>query len=403
MTKVYAGVNSLVVSGQVNSPAYNTTTKKFGTASLDFNNVSGQNGSYQRQFYRYNRSNSNTTQNRAAHFLVNPDGPQYATDFWFYLNSSNDAGGTSNAPSLLSLNAEQFGGSGAFISFRIKSDSQIAIEYTTGIGSLETIGTINASTFSETDFLSAWWWIAFQRDGSTFNCWMGKSGTATQVITNYNGTSLSYSSLTNDQYRLGGDGVGGSNTGFASPDGYMDEFALRYGTPFSGTVSCPTGAYTGNEEGMLDLFHFDSSDANSSGAVNWSAGSFLDGDFNVFLQTYDPTSTAFGFLGLPPGVKVGTVTTTEEDNVNYPAKPSSNFAGMALGNISVLLSTITAVSGVSATSSLSSVGAGVGIFVPVTGFSSAVSLGDINIPVIWSRVQTGTTANWTKVDTGDTV
>ena len=332
MAKVYAGVGSLVLTGQVNTTAYNTTTKKFGTASLDFTSLSNLNGSYQRQFYRYNRSNSNTTRNRRAGFFVNSEGPQYATDFWFYLNSSDDIGGTSSAPALISLPSDPLGNpaTSASIRFRVKSDSQIAIELSTGLGATETLGTINASTFSETDFLSAWWWIAFQRDGSLFNCWMGKSGTATQVITNYNGSNFSYSQLTNDDYRLGGDGVGGSNTGFASPDGYMDEFAIRSGTPFSGTVSCPTTTYTGNEEGMMDLFHFDSSDVNSAGAVNWSSGSFIDGDFNPFLQTYDPTSTAFGFLGIPPGVQLGNVTAGVLNNVAYASGVS---ASTSLGNL----------------------------------------------------------------------
>ena len=195
MAKVYAGVNSLVVTGQVNDAAYETTTKKFGTASLDFANISNQDGSYQRQYYRYNPSNSNTIVNRKTGFFVNSDGPQYAVDFWFYLNSSNALGGNSAPPALLSITSDPYVGSSASIRYRVKSDSQIAIVLVQGTSEVETLATINASTFSETDFLSAWWWIAFQRDGSLFNAWMGKSGTATQVITNYAGSNFTYSQL----------------------------------------------------------------------------------------------------------------------------------------------------------------------------------------------------------------
>ena len=80
----------------------------------------------------------------------------------------------------------------------------------------------------------------------------------------------------------------------------------------------------------MDLFHFDSSNANSAGTVNWSAGSFLNGDFKPFLQTHDPTSTASGFLGIPPGVKVGDVTVETLNNVAYASGVS---ASTSLGNL----------------------------------------------------------------------
>lgn len=402
MTNVYAGVNSIVLTGQVNDPAYEASVKKFGTHSYEPAGTSSKDGSLQRQAYRYNRSDVNTLVNRRQGTFANPFGPQYAVDCWFYLNSSNGGDGSANKGAIWSLSSEpSSGGTGRYIRLSVTSDTALDIQLISGVTVVETIQTIHASGLGETNFLGAWWWIAFQRNGTTFNAWMGKSGTATQVVNNYSGSNFTYTTKTNDSYRIGGDGVGGSNFGFCPPDGYIDEFAVRYGTPFSGTVSCPTGEYTGEEDGMLDLFHFNNTADNSSGAIDFTNGN-IDGDFTPFLQTFDPTSTASGFLGVPPAVKVGTVTTTEENDVNYPINAGTNVMTSFLGNAAVVQDLATSVSGFSTTTSLASVGAGLGLLVPVTGLSATASLGDIKIPLVWSEIQTGTTTTWTEIDTGDT-
>jgi len=402
MTNVYAGVNSLVLTEQLNIPAYESSVKKFGTHSYSPAATSSKQGSLQRQAFRYNRSDASTLAYRTTGTFANPLGPQYAVDCWFYLNSSNGGGNTSNKGAIWSILSEaDSNGSGRYIRLRVTSDSTLDIELMRGLTTVETIQSIHSGGLGETNFLGAWWWIAFQRDGTTFNAWMGKSGTATQVVNNYSGSNFTYTRKTNDWYRIGGDGVGSSNFGFSPPDGYIDEFAVRYGTPFSGTVSCPTGEYTGEEEGMLDLFHFNNTADNSSGAVNFGDGP-TDGDFTLFLQTFDPTSTASGFLGVPPALKVGTVTTTEEDNVNYPINPGTNVMTSFLGNAAIVQDIAISVSGFSTTTSLASVGAGLGLLVPVTGLSATASLGDIKIPLVWSEIPTGTTTTWTEIDTGDT-
>ncbi len=100
------------------------------------------------------------------------------------------------------------------------------------------------------------------------------------------------------------------------------------------------------------------------------------------------------------GTRLGSVTTVEEDNVNYPIELNTNFAGIALGNIDILVEEALEVTGLGMNSSLSSVGAGLGVLVPVTQLTANTSLGSVNIPITWSKIQTGTTTNWTEVDTG---
>ena len=73
-----------------------------------------------------------------------------------------------------------------------------------------------------------------------------------------------------------------------------------------------------------------------------------------------------------------------------------------LGNAAVVQDLAISVSGLSTTTSLASVGAGLGLLVPVTSLSATASLGDIKIPLVWSEIPTGTTTTWTEIDTGNT-
>ena len=53
------------------------------------------------------------------------------------------------------------------------------------------------------------------------------------------------------------------------------------------------------------------------------------------------------------------------------------------------------------TASLGTTAGGPGILIPLTGQNLTISLGDVNLPVSWGNVTTGTTSTWTPVDTGD--
>lgn len=178
------------------------------------------------------------------------------------------------------------------------------------------------------------------------------------------------------------------DTNFKNFDGLIANFRSSYIAQYDVTqtsYTVPSAAFTGAESGTdyyVDTF---------SGAGQNNSGTALPrGGINgVVVDELVLENTA-----------LGSVTTVEEDNANYPIELNTNFAGIALGNIDILVEESLEVTGVSATSSLSSVGAGLGILVPVTQLTANTSLGSVNIPILWSKIQTGTTTNWTEVDTG---
>ena len=344
MAKVYAGVDSIRLSGSLGTGSSTnfreTTTVKFGTASFKPYGTGTGTGSLQRQGINYNQSSKDATRfYRQTGFFSGPDVPEntYAWDCWFYLTTSSAGNGSANTPSIFSWQAkDSTAGTIRQFELRVTGDDELTLVKMQGSSVVETVATINSATFSETNFLGAWWWVGFQKEVSTLSgspsfhrkMWMGKSGTATQVVDS--NVIDTYTSISTDQYRIGATGTGSGTPQFTPIDGFIDEVAIRKGNPFSGTVSCPTSAYTGDEEGMVDLWHFDTQSLNSAGSVNSADGtSTINGFFDFYLQTYNRNATNASFSE-SAGSILGDVTVETLDNVTYVSGVS---ASTSLGNL----------------------------------------------------------------------
>jgi hypothetical protein len=424
MVKVYAGVDSIKLSPKTATSGFEsdyreTTIKKFGTASFKpaGNGITTSGGGLHRQAYNFNQSSKDFTRQyrQTGFFDVTETSEQdnsYAWDCWFYLNSSSSGTGNGRTPSIFSWDGPRSSsGSNRSYELRVISDSELKIQLCEGFSQTDISGSINASLLGETDFLDQWIWVAFQKTpdiigsnpASKYEFWIGKSGTAFKPLTSTQ-RLLFVPGISLDQYRVGATGVGGGTPQFTPIDGYIDEVAVRKGAPFSGTVTCPTSEYTGDEDGMLELYHYSSATGqlytNSGNGVDSSDnGSNINGFFDSYLQTYNPLASSTD-ISEYAGTRLGSITTVEENNANYPIQLNTNFAGIALGNINTEVNEPVSLTGISLTSSLSSVGAGLGVLVPVTQLTANASLGSVNIPVIWSKIQTGITTNWKEVDTG---
>lgn len=179
-----------------------------------------------------------------------------------------------------------------------------------------------------------------------------------------------------------------SDPNFKNFDGFIANFRSSYIAQYDVTqtsYTVPSAAFTGAESG-----------------TDYYVGTFSGSGFNnsgTALPRGSINQVVINELVLENSA-VGSVTTVEENNANYPVELSTNFAGIALGNINVIEERSVEVTGLGMNSSLSSVGAGLGILVPVTQLTANTSLGSVNIPITWSKIQTGITTNWTEVDTG---
>ena len=179
-----------------------------------------------------------------------------------------------------------------------------------------------------------------------------------------------------------------SDPNFKNFDGFIANFRSSYIAQYDVTqtsYTVPSAAFTGAESGT-DYY------------VNTFSGSGFNNS-GTALPRGSINQVVINELVLENSA-VGSVTTVEENNANYPVELSTNFAGIALGNINVIEERSVEVTGLGMNSSLSSVGAGLGILVPVTQLTANTSLGSVNIPITWSKIQTGITTNWTEVDTG---
>ena len=161
---------------------------------------------------------------------------------------------------------------------------------------------------------------------------------------------------------------------------YRTSYIAQY-DPSSSTYTVPSAAFS-----------------NFSGTTTY----YKDATNNDFYNESDNLPTTFNDLVLE-STAVGSVTTVEENNVNYPIVAATNLTNTFLGSVTTRIDISISATGLGMTSSVSNVGAGLGILVPITSFSATASLGDVKLPLVWSKVQTGTTTNWTEVDTGETV
>lgn len=179
-----------------------------------------------------------------------------------------------------------------------------------------------------------------------------------------------------------------SDSNFKNFDGFIANFRSSYIAQYDVTqtsYTVPSAAFTGAESGTdyyVDTF--------SGSGFNNSGTALPRGAINqVVINELVLENSA-----------VGSVTTVEENNAFYPVQLNTNLTNAFLGNVNILEEELVEVTGLGMNSSLSSVGAGLGILVPVTQLTANTSLGNTKLPILWSEVQTGTTTNWTEVDTG---
>ena len=173
-------------------------------------------------------------------------------------------------------------------------------------------------------------------------------------------------------------------------DGFIANFRSSYIAQYDVTqtsYTVPSAAFTGAESGT-DFY-----------AKTFSGSGFNNSGTALPSPSAINPSLAVNELVLENSA-VGSVTTVEENNVNYPINPGTNLTTAFLGNVSSQIDIQTSVTGLGITSSVGNVGAGLGLLVPVTQLTANISLGDAEIPTTWSEVQTGTTTNWTEVNTG---
>ena len=300
---------------------------------------------------------------------------------------------------------------GRNILVRIQSDGQIRITNTTGKtgGSPSYFNARKNSGASQPLDPSTWYHLAIIRkdnkvsilfDGEVLVRDIESDGSFTSALYSTSRTT-DFSSLglmfvpfggLNNTYSMELDemilGSVTSDANFRHFDGFIANFRSSYIAQYDvtqTTYTVPSAAFTGAESGTdYYIDTFSGSGQNNSGTALPRGG--ING---VVVNELVLENSA-----------VGSVTTVEENNVNYPIKLNTNFAGIALGNIDTEINEPVNLTGFSLTSSLSSVGAGLGVFVPVTQFTGNTSLGNVEIPITWSKVQTGTTTNWTEVDTG---
>jgi len=307
--------------------------------------------------------------------------------------------GTTNDGGFLNFNIQMGTYTPGELNFMIDGDELMMNNYEfPGTGYRKKIG-VDIGTRTTTD----WYHFACVRKDNKYSLFWNGNRVAYDVDSTGNGTADTINIDSDDAYLFkpfGGNyalnqgrlptvflGSGGNKPSDQSANFHWGGYIANYRTsyiaqydPSSSTYTVPSAVFS-----------------NFSGTTTY----YKDATNNDFYNESDNLPTTFNDLVLE-STAVGSVTTVEENNVDYPVvvEPSSNFAGIALGNVIAARDITLNVSGISATSSLSSVGAGLGILVPVTQLTANASLGDIKIPIVWSKVQTGATTNWTEVDTG---
>ncbi len=217
---------------------------------------------------------------------------------------------------------------------------------------------------------------------------------STSRTTDFSGLGLMFipfGGLNNSYSKQVADTILGSISGgsFKNFDGFIANFRSSYIAQYDVTqtsYTVPSAAFTGAESGT-DYYV-----KTFSGTGNNNSGTALPrGGINeLVINELVLENTA-----------LGSVTTVEENNQFALVELNTNLTSAFLGNVNSRTDLETSVTGLGMTSSVGNVGAGLGILVPVTQPTTAnVSLGDVEIPILWSKVQTGTTTNWTEIDTG---
>jgi hypothetical protein len=301
----------------------------------------------------------------------------------------------------------------------LNSSDQIYIKNTFRNNDNFTVGEILIDI--DTPDSSTWYHLAITRKNNKFYVLWNGERVAYDIDSAGNGSFLDGGSVSN----IGSLGFlfkpfGGLTTGYSlqliefvlggtgnypNIDGYIANFRSSYIAQYDvtqTTYTVPSAAFTGAESGTdyyAKTFSGPGSGFNNAGTALPRGG--IQGEVVNELVLEN--------------LAVGSVTTVEENNVNYPIELDTYFAGITLGEVAAVEEILVQLTGISLTSSLSSVGAGLGILVPVTQLTANTglgilvpvtqltantNLGSVKIPTVWSKIQTGTTTNWTEVDTG---
>lgn len=180
---------TMSVSG---TTTWDTTTFKWGTASFKFNGSS----------YIFNSSLSSVAVGTG----------NFSFDFWLNVGAT----GTNQCP--IATNA-----STGFALYLLASN-------------ILQLG-VNGTSYNSSLTLTAgvWYWIAIDKNGSTWNVWVGQSGTATNYITATNASSMSVNGLY----------FGANQSGSlpVSNNTRIDEVLFSTASRFSSAPAVPTGPY----------------------------------------------------------------------------------------------------------------------------------------------------------------
>ena len=300
--------------------------------------------------------------------------------------------GTTNDGGFLNFNVQMGTYTPGELNFMIDGDELMMNNYEfPGTGYRKKIG-VDIGTRTTTD----WYHFACVRKDNKYSLFWNGNRVAYDVDSAGNGTADTIDIDSDDAYLFkpfGGNypinqgrlptvflGSGGSFHWGGYIANYRTSYIAQY-DPSSSTYTVPSAAFS-----------------NFSGTTTY----YKDATNNDFYNESDNLPTTFNDLVLE-STAVGSVTTVEENNVNYPIVAATNLTNTFLGSVTTRIDISISATGLGMTSSVSNVGAGLGILVPITSFSATASLGDVKLPLVWSKVQTGTTTNWTEVDTGETV
>ena len=283
---------------------------------------------------------------------------------------------------------------------------------------------------------TSWYHVALTRKNNKYSLFWNGNRIAYDIDSSGNGTADVISINSDDAYLfapIGGNKTfpyrsrrirfGGAQTSFGqilpANIGFVANMRTSYIAqydPDDPTLTIPNGAFELDASGQ-DFYYKDAlTTVNDSTTLpitfndlvleNASLGSVtvnLEVDIDATAQTlslsYNPATGLpkqdIDVTGFSQTLSLGTTT----DKQGYDVFGSLLQAREGTADVDIELPV--PVTGQNLTALLGTAAAGPGILVPSTGQNLTISLGDINLPVSWGNVTTGTTSTWTPVDTGD--
>lgn len=303
--------------------------------------------------------------------------------------------GTTNDGGFLGFDVNLQSGQPNKIYFMIEGDELQLNNYEfPGRGYQTKIG-VDIGTRTATD----WYHFACVRKDNEYSLFWNGNRVAYGIDSAGNGTADTINIQSDDAYLfkpMGGNnpnnqaslksvllGSGGNKPSDQSGSFYWGGYIANYRTSYIAQYDPSSSTYTVPSAAFSDF----------SGTTTY----YKDATNNDFYNESDNLPTTF--VDLNSTSSLGSVTTVEENNIWQDVPVSGSLIQGIVGDVTITTGLDTAVTGQSLTSSVASVGAGLGILVSTTGVSGTTTLGNQKVPTIWSDVPTGTAANWTEVET----